>query len=89
MIDPDPYTATNTLQTDKFKRTKIWTENTIDSHDSLIFKRLDEYSYYPTGEIDTILLNRYSINDLISVKSIKHFRDDRQPQSTINLTRSP
>lgn len=89
MIDPDPYTATNTIQTDKFNRTKRWTENIIDSHASLIFKRSDEYSYYPTGEIDTILLNRYSINELISVKSIKHFTDDRQPQSTINSLEDP
>ena len=63
-------------------RVSTWTEETRDLDDVLVGKRINEYTYYPTGEIDIITQKRYdSQNELIgSGVEIKHFLDGRQPQ---------
>jgi hypothetical protein len=58
-----------------------WTEETRDLDEILVGKRIDEYTYYSTGEIDIIIQKKYdSQNELIgSGKEIKHYLDGRQP----------
>ena len=39
-----------------------------------------DWAYYPTGEVDTITITDLDANDIIiSVKTLKHFRDGREP----------
>lgn len=39
-----------------------------------------QWTYYPTGEVDTIKISELDANDqVISTKTIKHFTDGRQP----------
>ena len=39
-----------------------------------------EWTYYPTGEVDTITISELdALDQLISQKTIKHFTDGRQP----------
>jgi hypothetical protein len=39
-----------------------------------------EWTYYPTGEVDTItILELDALDQIISQKTIKHFTDGRQP----------
>lgn len=42
--------------------------------------RKTEWTYYPTGEVDTITTTQLDENDHVtSTKTIKHFTDGRQP----------
>ena len=51
--------------------------------DVQISKRVTEWSYYPTREVDTITIKTYDgSNALIGTRTIKHFTDGRQPVST-------
>jgi hypothetical protein len=39
-----------------------------------------EWTYYPTGEVDTITTTELdALDQVISVKTLKHFRDGREP----------
>ena len=39
-----------------------------------------EWTYYPTGEVDTITISELDALDaVISIKTIKHFKDGREP----------
>lgn len=84
MIVPDLYITTTNTQTDKFNRTKTWTEKISYPDGNQLSKRVDEYSYYPTGEIDIITLNTFGLKNLISTKTLKHYRDCSEPLVTIS-----
>jgi len=62
-------------------RRKVWTEVTRDIDGKQVSKRVDTYSYYATGEINTIKQVRYGVSDLKaeSENEIKHYTDGRQP----------
>lgn len=43
-------------------------------------KRITAWTYYPTGEVDTITIKQYGGADtLLKTKAIKHYTDGRQP----------
>ena len=47
----------------------------------LISKREEKTSYYDTGEINVCIQKRFDgKGNLVSERSIKHFRDGRQPE---------
>ena len=66
---------------DEKGRMKTWTEVTKDIEGKQIQKRIDEYVYYPSGEIDTIAQKVYGVNDnlVLNGTTIKHFKDGRKP----------
>jgi Mg2+/Co2+ transporter CorB len=69
------------VEKDKKGRVKKWTEETKDLDGILISKRVDEYSYYKTGEVDIITQQVYdSKGELVSEKKVKHFVDGRRPE---------
>lgn len=85
-IEPiEENTSEITVIKDKEGRLKTWTEVTKDSDGTRTQKRVDEYSYYETGEIDTIIQTVYGpIDSLISEeREIKHFQDGRGPEVSI------
>lgn len=46
-------------------------------------KRVTTWTYYPTGEVDTITIKTYNgANALLHTKAIKHYTDGRQPTVT-------
>ena len=80
-IEPvEETTSEITTVKDEKGRSKIWTEETRDSDNILLSKRVDEYEYYKNGDINTII---QKIHDgegaLLSEKEVKHFEDGRQP----------
>lgn len=85
-IEPiEETTSEITVGKDAKGRIKTWTEVRKDTDGNRISKRVDSYTYYPTGEIDTIIQKVYgSIDSLISKENkIKHCLDGRQPSITI------
>ena len=42
-------------------------------------KRVATWTYYKTGEVDLITVNRYSDGKLVSTREIKHYLDGKQP----------
>ena len=73
-----------TVVKDGKERMSTWTEETRDLDDLLVGKRIDEYVYYPTGEINTITMKKYdSNNELTSKKVLKHYKDGTQPDLTV------
>jgi hypothetical protein len=49
---------------------------------------VDEYSYYETGEVDTIILQVYDDKGkLTSEKSVKHFKDGKKPEIIAGKTK--
>lgn len=41
---------------------------------------MDEYNFYPTGEINIIIFKTYGRDgELLSEKRVEHFKDGRQP----------
>ena len=42
-------------------------------------KRVIIWTYYKTGEVDLIVIKRYSNGKLISTREIKHYLDGKQP----------
>ena len=75
--------TTTTIEKDKDGKTVKWTEESRDLDNNLVGKRIEEYSYYSTGETDTIIQKKHdSQNKLIpgSEKKIKHYLDGRQPE---------
>ena len=46
-------------------------------------KIITTWTYYPSGEVDTIITRIYDAsNVLINTKTIKHYRDGKQPTMT-------
>lgn len=46
-------------------------------------KRSTSWTYYPTGEVDTITIKTYGgANNLLHTKAIKHYTDGKQPTVT-------
>lgn len=77
----DEGTTTSCVEKDEKERTKKWTEETRDIDGILISKRVDEYSYYETGEVDTIIQQVYDDKGkLTSEKKVKHFTDGKKPE---------
>jgi len=42
------------------------------------------WTYYKTGEVDVITIERYKAGKLVSIKEIKHYLDGKQP--TVKVT---
>jgi len=73
-------TSEATVTKDLQGRTKVWTEITRDIDGVQVSKRVDTYSYYATGEIDTINQKVYGIDmKILKEQNIKHYRDGSQP----------
>lgn len=49
-----------------------WTEERLDIDAVLISKRVDNYTYYTTGEIDTIIMKWYDKDNKISEIVVEH-----------------
>jgi hypothetical protein len=85
-IEPiEPITFETAIQKDKTGRVIQWTELAKDTlTGKRISKRVDRYSYYRTGEINTIDQIIYGTDDLhiSSKQQIKHYRDARSPSVT-------
>ena len=48
-----------------------------------VSKRVVTWTYYATGEVDIITIKQYDNNDaLLRTKTIKHYKDGRQPTVT-------
>jgi len=76
----DEGSVTSQVEKDVHNRTKKWAEEQKDLDGILISTREDIYTYYDTGEIDTIEMKVLDGSGLeISKKVVKHFRDGRQP----------
>lgn len=73
-IEPvEETTSTVTVIKDKEGRMKTWTEETRDSDGIILSKRVDNYSYFNNGDIDTIDLKVYDgDNLLLSNKDVRH-----------------
>ena len=62
-----------------------WVEELRDSEGNLISKRVDKYSYYPTGEIDVITQQRWDEKGkMTEEKRVKHYTTGRQPAVVYN-----
>ena len=73
-IEPvDEFVLSVTTVKDKNGNLKTWTEETRDIDEVLISKRVDDYSYFQNGPVDTIRLRVFDgENALISDKTVKH-----------------
>ena len=62
-------------------RLKTWTEETRDSDNILLSKRVDEYKYFlQTGAVDTVNQKVYDgEGSLLSERTVKHFEDGTKP----------
>ena len=61
-------------------RRKIWTEITRDIDGIQVSKRVDTYSYYGTGEINTINQKVYgATTKVIDEQNIKHYANGKRP----------
>lgn len=75
----DEGTTSSYVEKDEKKRVKKWTEERRDIDGNLLSKRVDEYSYYETDEVDIIIMQIYDDKGkLVSEKEVKHFKDDKQ-----------
>ena len=73
-------TSTISVIKDSKGRTKVWAEIIRDIDDKQMQKRVDTYTYYATGEIDTINQKVYGIDmKILKEQNIKHYRDGSQP----------
>ena len=78
-------TTTSSTEKDEKGRVKKWTEDHRDIDENLLSKRVDEYSYYETGEVDIITLQVYdNKGTLTSEKKVKHFKDGKKPEVAKN-----
>lgn len=82
-------TSEVTVDRDEQGRTKTWTDIISDQNGKLVSKRVDEYSYYPTGEVHIIFMNVFSGSSLVSTTSLEHFRNGAQPIVTIITHQAP
>lgn len=75
------------VKKDKDGRVIEWVEEQFDLDNNLLRKRVDQYVFYETGEINTITQNVYDEeNSLISSKEIKHYTDGKQPTVTVGVS---
>ena len=89
MLHADPNTITTDTQKDQHDRIIEWTEKVTNPNGNQVSKRVDEYSYYPTGEVDIITLNIFSGQHLVSTHLIKHYRNATQPLTNITFKQHP
>ena len=75
------YTTISVEKDEKGRRAK-WTELRYDAADNLIGKRVDAYSYYPTGEVNTIRQQRFEGAKLAKDVKVKHYINNKQPSVT-------
>lgn len=70
-------------------RMSVWTEETKDLDGALVSKRVDNYSYYDTGEIDIITLRTFDSKlNKTSEKQVKHLKDHKPPVvATLNISK--
>lgn len=81
MIDEN--IVSSKIEKDEQGRTCTWIEERRDPDGILISKRLDEYTYYETGEINVIRQRAYDgEGSLVSEKTVTHFTDGRRPVVT-------
>ena len=70
----DKGTTSSYVEKDEKKRVKKWTEEIRDIDGKLLSRRVDNYSYYESGEVDIIILQVYdSKGKLVSSKEVKHY----------------
>jgi len=84
-IEPvEEFNSTVTIIKNKDGNMKTYTEETRDTDNILVSKRVDEYTYFKTGVIDTINQKVYDgEGGLRSEKDIQHFEDGSQPTMTV------
>jgi len=76
----DENTSAVSVVNDSKGRTKVWTEITRDIDGVQVSKRVDTYTYYGTGEINTINQKVYGVDTkIVSEQDVKHYTDGRQP----------
>jgi hypothetical protein len=86
-IEPiEPITFEIQTRKDEAGRVTEWVEVAKDAlTGKQVGKRLDTYTYYPTGEVDTIRQVVYSKTDSVkSDQQIKHFKDVKEPEVAVN-----
>jgi len=81
--------STVSIVKDAQGRMSIWTEETRDMKGNLISKKVDRYSYYPTGSVNEIIQEKYKGKKLISKRKIKHYRNGAQPVVKIEAVEVP
>ena len=84
-IEPvEETTSRITTIKDKHGSIKTWTEETRDSDNIFLSKRVNEYTYFvKTGAIDTIKQKVFDgEGGLRSEKEVQHFEDGGQPVVT-------
>ena len=71
-----PDVSTVTVQKDAKGRVFVWSETMRDSDENLIKRRVETYTYKPSGEIDRIDQKVYDSKDaMIEHKKIRHYPD--------------
>ena len=75
----DEGTRTIAVTKDQEGRMSRFVEEHKDITGVLVGKRVDKYSYYPTGEVNIIDQKRFEGEKLIQNRQIKHFLDGKQP----------
>ena len=72
-----PYKTQITVEKYLDRKTKKWTEVMMDSHDVVVGKRVDEYTYYnESGKVKDIVQKKYDgKNLLIDSKTVSHTED--------------
>ncbi|MCK4525959.1 hypothetical protein KAW18_01205 [candidate division WOR-3 bacterium] len=76
--------STVTIVKDGQGRISTWTEETRDLDKVVIGKRVDKYTYYSIGEINTITMKKYDSDDVLTSKKVlKHYKDGTQPNLTV------
>jgi len=79
VIELDENTTSCTETKGKNGQRSKWTEETRNAEGVLISRRVDEYYYYPSGEIHKIKQSRYdNAEELISRKTVEHFLNKKQ-----------
>ena len=80
-IVTDNLTLTNTTHREDSQNGQVIRVNeTTDVLGTKLTSQKIEWAYYPTGEVDTITISELDALDaVISTKTIKHFKDGRQP----------
>lgn len=79
-------TVTVSVVKDAQGRVDIWTEERKDVKDVegvVISKRVDTYSYYPSGEVNEIIQEKYKGKELILKQKVKHYKDGTQPDVSL------
>jgi hypothetical protein len=75
----DENTSTITVQQDENGRMVTWTEETKDIDGKVVGKRVEKYTYYKEGPVDTITQEKYTGAVLSKKQVVKHYLDEKQP----------